>query len=139
MTILMLSRILGWFSLALGAMEITAPAALSRNLGLAGGKHLVRAFGVREVAAGFTILAKPDGTFGPSSRVAGDLLDIGVLAQALRPANPRRGAAQVAMAMVLGVTVLDVLCAAGLTASNARRKETARRSRVALSERPAAA
>ncbi len=134
-----LSRFLGWFSLALGAAEIAVPGFLSRQLGLKGGSLLVRAFGVREVAAGLAVLAKPDNAFGPSSRVAGDVLDIAVLARALTPANPRRTTATVALVMVLGVTALDVLCAAALTTDRSRRQQTARRTRLAISERPTAA
>ena len=112
-----LSRSLGWFSLALGAAEISFPAALSRWLGLAGGPLLVRGFGLREVAAGIVVLARPDHAFGPASRVAGDALDIAVLAPALSRDNPHRGAARFAFAMVLGVTALDLLCTAALAGS----------------------
>ena len=139
MSTIWLSRMLGWFSLGLGAMEISLPGFLSRQLGLAGGPLLVRAFGVREVAAGLTVLAKPDHTSGPALRVAGDVLDIAVLAYASRPGNPRRGAAQVALVMVLGVTALDVLCTSALAAATTRRLQTARRTRVALSEHPVGA
>ena len=139
MNALMVSRALGWFSLALGATEIAVPGVLSRRLGLAGGTHLVRAFGVREMAAGLIVLARPDHAFGASSRVAGDVLDIAVLAQALRPGNARRGAATVALALVLGVTALDVGCAAALASASRRRAQTARRSRVTRIEHPHAA
>ncbi len=131
----MLARMLGWFSLALGATEIALPAFLSRQLGLAGGKHLVRAFGAREIGAGLMVLAKPDHAFGPSSRIVGDALDIAVLAQALGRANPRRGAARIALGLVLGVTALDILCASALAKASVARRETARRTRSAPSER----
>ena len=134
MSPIMLSRMLGWFSLALGAMEVSLPGFLSRRLGLAGGVWLVRAFGVREVAAGLIVLAKPDHPIGPSARVAGDILDIGLLTQALVPSNPRRGTTRIALAMVLGVTALDVLCAASLARASARRRQTAQRTLVATSE-----
>ena len=115
-----LARALGWFSLALGATEVAMPGMLRRGLGLSRGPWLVRAFGLREIAAGAVVLARPGHAAGPAVRVAGDALDIAVLAEALRPANPRRGAAGVALVLVLGVTALDVLCTSALAASARR-------------------
>ena len=109
-----LSRALGWFSLALGALEMAIPTTLVQVLGVRGGPALLRGFGVREVAAGAIVLAKPCSPVGPAGRLAGDALDIGVLAAALSPRNPRRVAAGVALALVLGVTVLDAVCAKAL-------------------------
>ena len=43
-----LARLLGWFSLALGALEVATPAILSRWLGLPRGPWLVRRFGMRQ-------------------------------------------------------------------------------------------
>ncbi len=131
-----LARMLGWFSLALGTMEIAAPATLSRQLGLRGGPWLVRWFGLREIAAGLAIFAKPDNFFGPASRVAGDAMDIAVLADACGPSSPRRVSAEVALGLVLGVTVLDILCTSALAREGRRRRQTARRTLVATSERP---
>ena len=84
-----LARLLGWFSLGLGALEIAAPRLLSDRLGLNGNGRLVRGFGMREVAAGLMVLAKPESPLGPSARVVGDVLDLVVLAAALSPRNGR--------------------------------------------------
>ena len=130
-----LARLLGWFSLALGALEITIPAMLSRRLGLTSGPWLLRAFGVREVVAGLTVLARPEHAIGASSRVAGDVLDVAVLASRLSAKNARRGAAWFAFALVLGVTALDLLYASALVTDERRRDRTARRTRAAISER----
>ena len=124
-----LSRFLGWFSLALGAMEVLLPETLSDGLDLPGSPWLVRLFGLREVGAGLTVLAAPDKAYGPGLRVGGDVLDIGVLAVALSRGR-RPGAAGVALAMVLGVTALDVLATAGLAKDARRSLATARRTRV---------
>ena len=127
---------LGWFSLALGAQEITLPGFLSRQLGLAGGPLLVRIFCVREVAAGLTVLAKPDHTSRPASRVVGDMLDIAVLAHGLRPSNPRRVSAKVALLLVFGRDGTGRTVHLALAKNNTRRLQTARRTRVALSDTP---
>ena len=92
------------------------PGVLSRRLGLAGGPGLLRAFGLRELVAGLVILARPAGASGPASRVAGDAMDVAVLAHACRRANPNRAAAAMALALVAGVTALDILCTARLAA-----------------------
>ena len=130
MNTIMLSRLLGWFSLGLGAMEVAIPRTLSRRLGLRG-PWLVRAFGLREIAAGLTILTRPDSTIGPAARVGGDLLDIAVLAEAVVGPNKRREEAELALALVLGITGLDIFCTGALIAGERRRHATALRTRVA--------
>ena len=130
MNAIALSRFLGLFSLALGAMEVAIPRTLARGLGLRGGPWLVRAFGLREIGAGLTILTQPDSIIGPSSRVGGDLLDIAVLADAVTRRNPNRDAAEIALALVLGVTGLDILCTTLLVSGERRRHATALRTQV---------
>ncbi len=121
-----LSRLLGWFSLALGASEITLGGTLARGLGLRGGPWLVRLFGVREVAAGIIVLARPDAAYGPAARVAGDALDIAALLAAGRR-NPHRSAARAALALVLAVSALDVFCTAALIKDERQRARIAQR------------
>lgn len=125
-----LARLLGLFSLGLGALEIAAPRLLADQLGLNGTGRLVRGFGMREVAAGLMVLFRPGSTLGPSARIVGDVLDLAVLAAALSTRNDRRGAAGVATALVLGVTLLDMACVSSL-ASNDRVLRTAQRTRIA--------
>lgn len=128
-----LAKFLGYFSLVLGALELTAPRYFVRKLGLARSAAFVRGFGAREVAAGITVLTYPDSPAPLLARVAGDVLDLGVLASAVRrPGNRRRGAAGVAAANVLAITAADALCAIALARRRARANETARRTRVAL-------
>ncbi len=126
---IVLARLLGWFSLALGALEVAAPRSLARNLGLPGGAVLVRGYGVREMVAGVTILGKPWSPLGPWSRVAGDAMDLATLAVALKTRGRNRGTAAVVTLLVAGVTALDVVCAVSLTQREGRAVATARRSR----------
>ena len=51
-----LARRLGWFSIALGVLEIIAPHRLSRVLGVRGGETLIASYGLREAATGVAIL-----------------------------------------------------------------------------------
>lgn len=124
-----LSRYLGLFSLVLGGMELAMPRTVSRRLGVWGGPWLVRAFGVREMAAGFTVLTDPTAMSGPASRIAGDVLDVAVLLPAALRSGYRRQPAIWALAAVLGVTVLDVICTTALANNEKRRMETAKRTR----------
>jgi hypothetical protein len=105
-----LARGLGWFSLALGAIELLAPHRVTGMLGMHGKERLVRAYGVREIVAGMTTLS-PDKKAGLWSRVAGDGLDIATLLAEFRLDNPRRGSVLAALVMVAGVTALDYIAA----------------------------
>ena len=109
-----LARGLGWFSLALGAVELLAPHRVTGMLGMHGKERLVRAYGVREIVAGMTTLS-PDKKAGLWSRVAGDGLDIATLLAEFRLDNPRRGSVLAALVMVAGVTALDYIAAQDVT------------------------
>jgi hypothetical protein len=117
---------LGWFSLGLGVLEIVAPAAVTRTLGMEGREGLVRAFGVREVAAGLTSLS-PDKALGLWSRVGGDLLDLAVLYGAYRDDNPKKDNVGAALALVGFITCLDLVTAKTTTAVHARARRGAPR------------
>jgi hypothetical protein len=59
------------------------------------------------------------------SRVGGDALDIAGLGAAMRN-NAKRDNVALALALVVGVTVLDVLTAQGVTARHSRRNDLVR-------------
>ena len=69
-------------------MELLAPKRVGRSMGL-DKPNTVRAFGMREIASGAMILARPRKGVGMWSRVGGDLLDLGELAMA-RPVSGRQ-------------------------------------------------
>ena len=110
-----LARGLGWFSIALGLTELFAARDLTRALGMKGHEGLVRAYGVRELATGVAILASHDPTPWIWGRVGGDTLDLATLATGLQGENGQKPAVGLAIAAVLGVTALDVVCAQGLS------------------------
>jgi hypothetical protein len=110
-----LARGLGWFSLALGVAEVTAPRRLARALGMDGYDRLVLAYGVREIVTGIGILAARDPTPWIWGRVAGDTLDLATASAGLADDNPRRDKVGLAMVALLGVTALDLYCAGRLT------------------------
>jgi hypothetical protein len=110
---------LGYFSLALGAVEVLAPRRFTRALGLDGHETLVRANGLREIGTGVVALST-EKTTGLWGRVIGDALDVATLAAAVHPQNRQRGNAKMALAFVIGIAALDALVAAGLTARRRR-------------------
>ncbi len=106
-----LATFLGVFSLGLGLWEVLSPHGVSRRTGVRS-STLIRGYGVREIAAGVGILTSERPAFWLWNRVAGDVLDLATLAAAYHRSLPAdRTRALEAAAAVLGVTVLDILCA----------------------------
>lgn len=110
---------LGWFSVGLGLAEILAPGTFARTIGLKGqraSRTVTRFVGIREIASGVGILTERRPVGWVWSRVAGDVMDLALLGAGFtaRRANRKRLAA--AAAGVLGVTVVDALCAEQLSA-----------------------
>jgi hypothetical protein len=108
---------LGWFSIGLGLAELAATGPLTRWLGVEDHAKLVRAYGLREIAAGMGILT--NSKIGPHlwGRVAGDAVDLASLGAALRDEDSNRQAVMIAIGAVAGVTVLDILAGKSLTAT----------------------
>lgn len=104
---------LGVFSIGLGAVELLAAPKLARSLDAPGRKGLVRAFGVREIAAGLGLLQAPAHSAAVWGRVAGDALDIAALGAAAGK-SPRNRTVWGALAFVVAATALDVFVARGL-------------------------
>ena len=100
--------------------ELLAPRALCRAIGMEGHEGLVRAYGVREVATGVAILTSHDATPWIWGRVAGDAADIATVLAASRGDGTRDKTA-LALAALVGVTALDVICANGLSAEKGGR------------------
>jgi uncharacterized membrane protein len=104
---------LGWFSIGLGVAEVIAPQKVAELIGVRdkeGTRALLRAYGLREIAAGIGILSQTRPAGWMWSRVAGDLLDLASLGSALSSDDSNRTRVGLATAAVLGVTALDVLC-----------------------------
>src|SRR5436190_19397243 len=96
-TALKVARGLGWFSIALGALELFATRELRRSLGMRGDEPLLRLYGLREITTGIGILMSNDPTPWIWGRVLGDALDTGTLAAHLNDENPE--ATNVAVAL----------------------------------------
>ena len=113
---------LGMFSLGLGLAEVTAPGALAKFIGVNDdekARNILRTYGAREIGTGLGILAQKRPAGWMWGRVGGDMLDIATLAAAMSRPEADRAKIGRAIAMVLGVTALDVYCAQNLTAKDA--------------------
>jgi hypothetical protein len=110
MTNRQIARGLGWFGIGLGLAELGVPQWLGKQIGVGDHRNLMRAMGAREVLAGVGVLAPRRPTAGLWARVAGDAVDIALLGVAMRNSF-RRGRIGAALAMVLGVSALDLLFA----------------------------
>lgn len=107
------ARTLGWLSAGLGAAELLRARRVAGALGLPGSAALFRAHAIREIGAGVLSLSVDKRT-GIGARVAGDLIDVAALLAALRYSKGKRDAAASALALVVGITVVDMVVYAAL-------------------------
>lgn len=109
---------LGCFSLGLGLAELLAPSAVARLVGLPRherANETIRAMGLRELASGIAILARPDSPVPVWSRVAGDAMDAAFLGRVFSVSGANRPRTAAATAAVAAVALLDAYCAARLS------------------------
>jgi hypothetical protein len=122
-----LARGLGWFSVGLGLTELFAPRPLARAIGIDdddGTRNALVACGVRELAAGAGILARPQQPAFLWNRVVGDAIDLALLGYAFGKKREGTGRLIGAIGAVLGVAALDVL--GGILTRRARQERLVR-------------
>jgi uncharacterized membrane protein len=131
-----LSEGLGWFSLGLGAAQTAAPRLVNRLIGVddnARNRALMRAVGVRELAAGTGIFTRPRPVGWLWARVAGDAMDLTLLRAAAGSRRNARRRVVAATAAVAGVTALDLYTGMRLRRANgASTREEAMQARTAI-------
>ncbi|ODP39454.1 hypothetical protein [Sphingomonas turrisvirgatae] len=106
---------LGIFSIALGAVEIIANRRIAQAMDQDddAARTTLKAFGVREIAAGANLIAAPAHSTNMWNRVAGDGIDMAALGIAVTRA-PRNPAVWGAIAFVAAAATVDILTARGL-------------------------
>lgn len=117
-----LAKGLGWFSVALGAAEILVPDRVARVIGVRStsrNQAILRAMGVRELSVVPGLFDRPRPAGWLTARVAGDLLDLGLLAAGSRERRSDGRRIRAAAAAVAGVTLLDVFAATRAKRSDA--------------------
>jgi uncharacterized membrane protein len=136
------ARVLGWISAGLGAVQIVAPRPLLRAVGLQptfGRVVVTRLVGLRElsVVPGLLAASLPVGWL--AARVAGDVMDLALLAVGHRSADGRRPRLRAATAAVIGILGVDlVTTAVARLAQRARSPQADRVIRSITVGRPAA-
>ena len=106
-----IARGLGWLSLGVGLAQLLAPRAVCRLAGVPAVPTLTRLRGVSELASGFAILTQPrQRASGLNVRIAGDALDLALLALAAAMSQSRGPRLSVSMAAIAGIAALDVYC-----------------------------
>jgi uncharacterized membrane protein len=112
-------RALAWLSVVLGMTEAATPGVVSRLVGAEptpGTRALLRAVGARELAAGAGIFAAEPTPF-LWARVAGDAMDLALVALAVRAGGGTRRRAVPALAALVALSAVDVVAAARHTAA----------------------
>ncbi len=116
-----LARGIGYFSIGLGLAEIFMPARIGELAGVSRShRSMLPLLGLREVAHGVGILKSAKPTTAVWTRVGGDALDLAFLGASFATDDSNKRRLVGAMAAVLGVTALDVLCGQKLSSQNWR-------------------
>jgi uncharacterized membrane protein len=109
---------LGWFSVGLGLAQLIAPRQVAR---LIGADHrsdatcnTIMAVGVRELTCGVGLLSRTQPAAWAWARVAGDVMDMGLLAYAWRDGKASREQVLGAGGTVLAAALLDAETAIAL-------------------------
>ena len=109
-----LARLLGWFGIALGILEVLAPRRTAALMGTPRrSTGTLPVLGAREIASGVGILASGRPTGWLWSRVLGDAVDLAVLGRSLRGSRRRSQRLRLlaSIGAVVAVAALDVLTA----------------------------
>ncbi|RKN48603.1 SRPBCC family protein [Micromonospora endolithica] len=110
-----LPRALGWLSLAVGVGLLAVPDRIARLTGLddaPAARGLVAVAGVRHLAHAGTLIPGRRATGGAWARLAGDAVDLALLARALPDRRgQRRRRVAVTTAVLGGATAVDLLAA----------------------------
>lgn len=141
-----LANALGWLSLGLGLAGLAAPGEVARLIGVRNderNREVLRTVGVREIISGIGILAQPRPAPWLWTRVAGDMMDLALLARALGSEPEEKERLAATTAVIAGVTAVDLYCSQQLsrsangTSEQEGQHEGAHRVRVVTINKPA--
>lgn len=117
------ARVLGWFSIALGLVELTMPRTVVRVAGMPKLPTVTRVYGLREIGTGIGILTSKDPSPWLWARVAGDALDIATVGTGLLTGRcPVRTLG--AIAVLIGVAYVDMKVAEAAPPAKKRAKRS---------------
>jgi uncharacterized membrane protein len=118
------AKFLGLFSIGLGTAQLFIPQHVLALIGLRSSTRrnlLIRALGARELVSGIGALTQFRPLMWIRGRVAGDMMDLALLAKAFEERDAEQKQVAIATAAVLGVTVMDILAQERLQISNPTR------------------
>lgn len=118
---------LGILSLGLGSTLLLAPEAAAQRVGLMKNRStMLRMVGLRELVSGIGLLTQPNKPGWAWSRVAGDIMDLALIAKSFRSSTSRsnRQSLKTAGMVVAGVLVADYLCARSLSEHEQERQRS---------------
>ncbi|MEE6259825.1 SRPBCC family protein [Plantactinospora sonchi] len=138
----LLPRALGVLSLGLGAAAIGASHQVGRLIGVGDSATartaVLPVVGARELLSGIGLLVSRQPAGWVWSRVAGDAMDLAALAMARQQrGGERRQRVDVALAVVAGVTALDLMAAVLTSRAAGARRRALRASATVTINRPA--
>jgi hypothetical protein len=111
-----LAKGIGMFSIALGLAEVLAPGQVGELIGVSDRyRGFLPLLGMREIAHGVGIMSQTKPTESVWSRVVGDAIDLAFLGAAFAGEENNKRRLAGATVAVLGVTALDIMCAAALS------------------------
>jgi uncharacterized membrane protein len=119
---------LGVFSLAIGIPQTLAPGRMNRMIGIkddAKSRMLMRAVGIRELAAGVGIFTDRRPAEWIWARVAGDTMDLALLGSALRSKSRSPARTLAATGAVLGAFTADIIDGVRLSRASSNGSEEA--------------
>lgn len=131
-----LTQALGWFSIGLGLVELIAPRALGRAIGVGDHPAIMRMLGAREIASGLGMLSERAPRAWAWSRVAGDAMDLVLLGAASNSADAKPERIALAATTVLGVTALDVYSGQRLTQAQVEQPQVEVTESITVNETP---
>jgi uncharacterized membrane protein len=133
---------LGLFGIGLGLAELLAPRRFNRLIGVGDGpraRYATRALGLRELANSFAVLGRRRPAPWLWGRVAGDAVDLALLANAARGRRAHVGRIAGAIGAVVGATLVDVYVASRSTGRSRARLAGPVRRAITVASTPDAA
>ena len=106
-----IGRAVGTVSLVFGITDMLLSHRFGRGIGAGRemGGRLFQIAGAREIATGIAGLVAPASVAPLKWRLAGDMFDLAALGYIAAPSNPRRKAAWLAIGIVAGVALTDLM------------------------------
>jgi hypothetical protein len=106
-----LGFVAGCVSAGFGVLQMLAPRMIERTIGMSYPLWFIRLIGLRDLALGLTMLARPESPRWLWTRVGNDLFDCGIIAGAAFVPRVRRRRLAGFAAFAAGIVALDLAAA----------------------------